>query len=177
MSADTIQEDQHRLGVEIARAKDYLSEFFNRLHRLDRTADPRYLKPTLDDFKYPALTIISTVTNDQPITPQSGELIGLLLDIIAENAAEATATTLLFSAVFSKTTLTIQIQNDGPPLPDEIQSLMSLGVSKNKDVYHTGIGLFLARLVIDSLNGHLRLNTRSKVDFTIEFPLESINSI
>lgn len=183
LSEKNLQKDQTILLSQIEQCKTYLARFFDRLGRLEKTDEALLFSTSINKFsdwiahRYPMLTLKCDVVNDQNMSSMNSELIILLLEIMAENAAEAQAKTLSFEAEFSKYTLTLTIQNDGPPLPDEIHSLMTLGYSENKGIHHAGIGLFLARLVMGNLGARVQVLPSNNVHIVIEFPLENMDDL
>ena len=178
--SDSQSQDKAVLIEEINRCKEYLSTLFNRLHRLDTLEESILLKPSFDRFfskltkVYPFLTVTWTLKSDRLLRSISVELILLILDIMAENAAEAGAKTLEVAAHFSKKQFHIQIQNNGPPLPQELETLMKAGFSGNKSAYHTGMGLYLARLIMENLGASVEVNQGAHVDLVIRFPLDML---
>jgi signal transduction histidine kinase len=177
-----LPEDKRQLLAEIDRCKAYLELFFNRLNHLDRDSVRRPLGETLQAFatgihRYPRLHFTYETFQDQSINPMVGELIGLLLEILAENAEEAQATTFHVKACFSKRFLTLDVYNDGPPFPDEIQALMALGYSQDKGVYHTGIGLFLAKLVIENLGAKAHVVNTGMAHLSVLFPMDTVDTL
>jgi sensor histidine kinase regulating citrate/malate metabolism len=124
--------------------------------------------------QFEALKVSYSLQNPRPIQKTGAELIGLLIEIMCENAQDATAKTIDFSLIFSDQTLTLIIQNDGPKLPDELQVLMQAGYSQNKADFHLGMGLFLARLVLETLHGSIKVLEGPGVHLKVEFPLENL---
>lgn len=180
LSEKNLHKDQEILLSQIEQCKTYLARFFDRLGRLEKTDEALLFSTTIHTFsewivtRHPSLKLNYDIVNDQYMSSMNAELMMLLLEIMAENAVEAQASTLFFEAKFFKHHLTVTIQNDGPPLPDEIQALMSLGYSDNKGIHHTGIGLFLARLVMENLGARVQVVPSKNVHLILEFPLESM---
>jgi len=179
MSDASLAEDRTRLLQEIGRCKDYLGLFFHRLNHLDGDRERQSLGTFLDVFsvwiqRYPDVQFTWESLENPYVNTVSGELIVLLLEILADNAAEAHAR--IFSVKISLTPqeLIMDVQNDSPAFPDEIQTLMTLGYSKDKGVHHTGIGLFLAKLVMENLGASLHVVTSSVAHVRVVFPLENV---
>ncbi|NDC82808.1 sensor histidine kinase [bacterium] len=179
LSITTLDRDRIRLLQEIEKCKAFLSRFFSHLNRLENTGGQKLFSLHAESFtkrmtQYPSLSLTHTISKDRMISTLGVELIILILEIMAENAAEAKANNMHFEAQFSKNYLELKIQNDGPPLPDEIQSLMNIGYTQDKGIHHTGIGLFLVRLVIESLGATVQVEKSRNVSILFKFPLENI---
>jgi|GEM_PF-2455647 len=182
LSEKSLSSDKIVLLREIDRCKDYLSRFFKSLHRLENTGEDKFLSGHFSSFIFKTthfsdFSVSFNVVNDRPVYATNAELIVLILDIMTENAYEAKATKMHIEAQFSKKNLILDISNDGPPLPDEIQSLMTIGYSQKKGLHHAGVGLFLVRLVIDSLGAALQVVDSQNVHIKITIPIETIQTL
>lgn len=182
LSVASLSKDRTRLLQEIGRCKDYLGLFFHRLNHLDGDRDGQSLRSFLDAFsvwirRYPDLNFTYDSLEDPYLNAVSGELIILLLEILADNAVEANARTFSVKSSLTPLILTLDVKNDGPPFPDEIHALMNLGYSKDKGVHHTGIGLFLAKMVMENLGASLHVVTPGVAHVSIVFPLENVVSL
>ncbi|NBV42992.1 sensor histidine kinase, partial [bacterium] len=136
-----LEKSRQMMADQLSKCKHYLSIFFSRLHRLDGNAESRSLSESLG-LSFTENTIIRfrhRVENDQIISAMSAELLLLLVEIMVENAVDAGATEVEFTAKFTPSELQVLIQNDGAPLPDELRVLMKLGYSKDKGIHHSGI--------------------------------------
>jgi len=182
ISSQSLAEDKAQLLQEIERCKAYLNVFFQRLSHLDADSDRQSLATVLSTFavwmkRYPCLSFDYDHRDDQIVTAMAADLMTLLLEILAENAAEANATHFYLKTSVSGSSLTLTVQNNGPPFPDDIQSLMTLGYSRDKGLHHTGIGLFLARLVLDNMGADVRVRDASVASLQILFPLDVVTGL
>jgi two-component system sensor histidine kinase RegB len=178
LSPASLPEDKQQLLTEIDRCKAYLDLFFKRLNHLDSGGEVRSLEEILQSFslwlkRYPGLRFTYELGHDPMLNATVGELVGLLLEILAENAADAKAGVFQVKSAVSKGVLRLDIVNDGPPFPDEIQALMSLGYSRDKGVHHTGIGLFLAKLVMETLGAEAQIASKAEAHLTVSIPLDN----
>jgi two-component system sensor histidine kinase RegB len=182
LSSQALAEDKVQLLQEIERCKSYLNVFFQRLHYLEADSDRQPLSTVFSKFaiwikRYPDLSFDYDTKDDQIVTAMAADLMTLLLEILAENAAEANATHFQLKALVSGSLLTLDVQNNGPPFPDDLQALMTLGYSKDKGLNHTGIGLFLARLVLDNMGADVRVGDPHVASLKIIFPLDVVTGL
>ncbi len=98
----------------------------------------------------------------------------MLLEIFSENAFEAKATEQWIETRFESERFELTLINNGPDLPDDVRALMMLGMTHNKRLPHTGMGLFLVRLILDSLNGDIAVSYQDqRLIFTVSFSMEN----
>jgi two-component system sensor histidine kinase RegB len=179
LSPGSLPEDKRQLLAEIDRCKAYLELFFKRLNHLDSGGEVRSLGEILQSFslwikRYPGVRFTYELGHDPMLNATVGELVGLLLEILAENAADAKAGVFQVKSAVAKGVLRLDILNDGPPFPDEIQALMALGYSRDKGVHHTGIGLFLAKLVMETLGAEAEIASKAEAHLTVLIPLDNV---
>jgi two-component system sensor histidine kinase RegB len=181
ISPATCASDRSAILTEVDRSKMYLTNLFKRLVRIESDQDvgvmlhdalPRLLE--LVGQKHPGLQVEWTVINDHPVRGASLELISLLAEIFIENAAEAGAKTAWVHLSWDSDGLKMTVKNDGPPLSADFQELMTVGTSTKGGTPHFGIGLFLARLVIESLAGTVSVDGPPGVTFTIRIARDSL---
>ncbi len=178
LEPDTISHDQARLQSEMIRAKTYLTSLFQRLHRLDHAVESQpiadVVSTVINDLRrFTSFTVTATTSQDF-LPPTAAELIALLLDILGENAAEAGATQMAITWTPKGDYFVLTVSNNGPPLPAELTQLMILGFSNNKGLHHTGIGLFLAKLVLDNLGASVQVDSQSGVTYRIMLPKDGL---
>ncbi|NBV82543.1 hypothetical protein EBR57_00240 [bacterium] len=182
LSGPTVDQSKAAILSQVDRAKRYLSHLFDRLGRIESDQDSTAtLRVILQELvlrittQYPDLTIGVCLNNEAEMRGSGTELVGLLTEILVENAAEAGASKATISVDRLSDELVLIVANNGPPLPTDFHELMTLGVSTKRDAPHFGIGLFLARLVIDSLSGAVSVVGPPGVSVCVRFPAEMVD--
>lgn len=125
----------------------------------------------------------SPSTNEPIYIDGSAELLAQMLDKLVDNAVS-------YSKIHSPIRLSVRIlskyivlsvENDGPLLPENsrsqlFDSLVSLREKNHSPHHHLGLGLYIARLITEFHQGHIRGFNRddgSGVVFEVRFPRHS----
>jgi len=136
---------------------------------------------------YPDRSFIKSICNDQCLVHGSAELIIQMLDKLIDNAVD-------FSPEHSEINISISldqnhvrliISNEGPVLPDNMQtqlfdsmvSLRNKEEGKKSENAHLGLGLFIAKLIVEAHQGTIQAinrNDLSGVEFHVLLPLVQI---
>lgn len=177
MTSDTLITDQKNLIKQIQTCKQSLTLFFEQLQRLEKPQTNSLLDQQFSDFqqrmkqRFQHATLIINTEQEIAITSTRAELICLILEIIIENAIESSAKTIQIQTTLTKSTLAILIENDGAPLSKTLSDLMVLGTTE-KGPHHTGIGLFLAKLMLENLGAQVKQIEINPVKFEIKIPMD-----
>ena len=109
----------------------------------------------------------------------SPELITQMLDKLADNAVEFSADgdEIRLSLNADDENIIISIFNPGPPLPDNMRTQLfhsMVSVRKGGGKRHLGLGLYVARLIVEGHNGTISAdNMEDGVMFTIMLPKQA----
>ncbi|GDY31349.1 ATP-binding protein [Gandjariella thermophila] len=99
------------------------------------------------------------------------EAIGVLLD----NALRHGAGTVSLAARHGDGTVVIEVSDNGPGVPDELAGhIFERGVSGGGS---TGVGLALARALVDADGGRLELSTKKPATFTVFLPVPRADAV
>jgi len=93
----------------------------------------------------------------------AADLFAQMLDKLVENAVDfaASGTAVRVSLALAAGKVMLRIENHGPPLPDAIReslfnSMVSLRGARSASTPHLGLGLYIARLIVEFHGGTLR---------------------
>ena len=106
----------------------------------------------------------------------SPELIIQMLDKLVDNAVDFTAAgdEIRISVASDAESVTLAVENPGPPLPEELQAELfdsMVTVRKGDSDKHLGLGLYVARLIAEGHGGSISAaNTGSGVRFSVALP-------
>lgn len=175
-SLDTVQSGQikDQILAEIDQCKQLLVQMGHSLEQLDSGRSQR-MSEVCDKIDHyfasngSSARITFEVVNDQNLTANAQMLLSQLIVIVLENATEADATEIQLKAEFEGKTLRLSITNNGAPITHDVQRLLSSGFTNKGGFPHLGMGLFLVRLITDSLNGTITTNPNGKTGWQFAF--------
>lgn len=179
ITLESLSQDKKNLELDLSKCKLFLTQFFDQLNRLDAKQTTVTFSSVLEQFKqysqlkWPSFSIDIRMETDRVINSSSAEMLALIIEILAENAFEASAKLFSVSVKQKSGNLSVLLCNDGQVLDNDLNQLMTLGFS-GKGFPHTGIGLFLARLALENLGANLTVCHDTSVCFEILVPLESL---
>lgn len=125
-----------------------------------------------------SIKVVNTV-NKPFIINGVPDLVAQLLDKLVSNAMDFAVkdTPIVVKLVRSESTISLQVSNQGPTLPDKMKnnlfdSMVSMREKRGKQP-HLGLGLYIVRLIVEYHNGTVRADNKNDnkgVIFTVNFP-------
>ncbi len=102
----------------------------------------------------------------------SSEKALIVLSHLADNAMRHKASSIRLEATFERTTLLLTVSNDGEPIsPPNRDRIFDAFFTTRRDQGGTGMGLAIARAVMASHGGSIRLKPTDKgAAFELQFP-------
>jgi len=199
-SLDNIVEDsdKHELNTYIQRAREGVERLNNILTRmseatrLEQTIQSEHQRKfNLDEVingcvegyrlahQDTSFTLEIDKSAEYPIQG-SPELIAQMLDKLVSNAIDfhTPGTPIIINLRRNEKIITLGVENSGPTLPDEMQAnLFESMVSvreKRGEQPHLGLGLYIARLIVEFHHGSIIATNRTQQDgvrFNIDLPV------
>ena len=125
-----------------------------------------------------SIKVVNTV-NKPFIINGVPDLVAQLLDKLVSNAMDFAVkdTPIVVKLVRSESTISLQVSNQGPTLPDKMKnnlfdSMVSMREKRGQQP-HLGLGLYIVRLIVEYHNGTVRADNKNDnkgVIFTVNFP-------
>ena len=125
---------------------------------------------------YPKRTFVFGCDLDEACAQGSPELLIQMLDKLVDNAADFSGDgdTIDITLSGDEKELAITVTNPGPPLPERMRSQLfdsMVSMRENKDSKHLGLGLYVARLIVEGHGGRMRAqNVEDGVAFIVTMP-------
>ncbi len=162
-----ITEKTEIIRQQIARCKNILSDISattgqNRAEGGHRLAVDRYFEKVIQQWQgfRPDAKITYEGNGCQPVPMIFADktLTQAIINLL-NNAADASPNTIRITANWMKNQITFNICDQGPGIPEQIQENLGTPFFTTKEEGH-GLGLYLARAVIERYNGKLILSNR-----------------
>ena len=187
---DLIREDLVLLQSETDRCRDILAELNQDAVSLgNETDDPMPLKALVDnliDERFADIKSMITVSVsglDQSPKPEVMWRPDLLhpLETLIDNAAQFAKTKVEVIVTWSEDTISVTIQDDGPGFQSAVLSKLGepYNSSRSGDDGHMGLGVFIAKTMIENIGGQLKLVNKKGgrgAQVTVHWPRQEIDS-
>ena len=127
---------------------------------------------------FPTLKIIKDLNLSENKIEINPELLNLLFSNLLTNATDFANNIKISTKLTSESDIIIQIEDDGPGIPQEEREkvFMRFYSKRNKEEKnkHDGLGLYLVKYIINSLNGSIQIEDSKELggaNFIIKLPL------
>ncbi|MBL8931543.1 MAG: HAMP domain-containing histidine kinase [Kineosporiaceae bacterium] len=112
------------------------------------------------------------VAVDEPLPPAAASepTLRTVLDVLLDNALTHGGGTVRVAARADEDTLTLEVADQGEGLPDSVEGLEMIFVRRSPEARGTGIGLSLARSLIEADGGRLEVTSRRPAVFAVVLP-------
>lgn len=104
------------------------------------------------------ITVVDRLGEDRPIV--ADRALGQALTNLLDNAAEAGADGIVFTAAMEEAMLVLTVADDGSGFPEAVLASLGRPYNTSKDRKGAGLGLFLATNVLRTLGGTLQARNR-----------------
>ena len=119
---------------------------------------PELLQDLVNEYNYQFPDKIALTVQSELILEGSSLLINQLFRNVLDNAIRHSQDGSQVVITITQTS-EIHIENQGEPLPNNIESLFKLGHSQASDSRHFGMGLFIAKKVVEAHQGKIAATT------------------
>lgn len=156
----------------------------SRVEELMRNAEPEsfdlrtVLESTVTAYRdiYSERNITLVVSTSDALTTGSPELINQMLDKLVDNAVgfSQPGDTIDIALQRAGDRLRIDVTNPGPPLPERMRGQLFdslVSVRKTQEDRHLGLGLYIAKLIVDGHNGRIDADN---IDGGVRFSVQLI---
>ncbi|WP_298887540.1 ATP-binding protein [uncultured Bradyrhizobium sp.] len=187
-AAELLQDSFQDKGLTSSEQRTFIANILSDTQRLEAMAqrlrelaraeslpqnERTELAPVIADLRsrFPESAIEASGSLDRPIG-MSGEKALIVLSHLADNAMRHKAGTIRLEALDERTTLRLTVSNDGEPISAPNRDrIFDAFFTTRRDQGGTGMGLAIARAVMASHGGSIRLKpTDDGVAFELQFP-------